>query len=91
MTRAGDSGGTMVTMHMGKANTVVRRRRGVAADMLGRVMVLLRDLFSALRVVLLRGHLALTTGSEVVTGVLVVVMVGTVTGSPLHLLLLISR
>ena len=43
----GVNGVTMATMRMGMANTAVRRQRVVATDMLGRVMALWRDLFSA--------------------------------------------
>ena len=82
-------------MHMGMANTVVRHPREVVVDMLGRVMVLLRDLFSALRVVLSRELLARTIGREVVIVVPVVVVVGvvvgTVTDSLLHQPLLTIR
>ena len=91
MIRPGESGGRMVMMHMGMDKTVARHLREVVVVMPGRVMVLLRDLFLALWVVLLRGRLALTTGSEVDTGVLVVVVVGTVTGSLLHLWLITRR
>nr|XP_020169709.1 basic proline-rich protein-like [Aegilops tauschii subsp. strangulata] len=70
----GDNGVMMVTMRMVKASIEARRRRAAAVVMLGRVMVQLRDLFTALRVALLRGHRALTTGSEVVTMVIVVVV-----------------
>ena len=69
----GDSGGTMVTLRMVMPNTVVRHRWVVAADMLGRVMVLRRDLFSVLRVVLLRGRMARAIGSGEATAVIVVI------------------
>ena len=83
MIRPEDSGGMMDMMLMGMANTVDRRLREVDVVMPGRVMVLPRDHFSALRVVLSREHLARTTGREVATMVTVVVVaVGTAaTGS----------
>lgn len=68
-------------MLMGMANTVVRHPREVVVVMPGRVMVLLRDLFSALRVVSSRELQAQTTGREVATVVTVVVVVVVVAGT----------
>ena len=94
MIRPGDSGGMMATMHMGMANTVARHPREVVVVLPGRVMVLLRDLFFVLWVVLSRELLAWTTGREVVTVgpmvVVVVVVVGTA-DSLRHRLLLTMR
>ena len=68
-------------MLMGMANTVDRHLREVDVIMPGRVMVLLRDLFSALLVVLSRELQARTTGREVATVVIVVVVVVVVVGT----------
>ena len=76
MIRRGDSGGTMDMILIGMANTVDCLLREVDVVMPGRVMVLLRDHFSALRVVLSRELQARTTGREVATVVIVVVVVG---------------
>ncbi|XP_044350952.1 uncharacterized protein [Triticum aestivum] len=81
----GDNVVTMVTMRMVKANIVVHHRRVAAVVMLGRAMVQLRDLFTALRVALLRGHQALTTHSKVTTVVIVAEVAGTGSVSLLRL------
>lgn len=92
MDHLGDNGVTMVIMLMVLANIVARRRRAAAVDMHGRVMEQQRDLFTALREALLRGHLAQSIDREVVTVVIVVVaVVGTVTVSLLRPSLLSRR
>lgn len=83
----GDNEVMMVIMPMGMAIIVAHRRRAAGTDMHGRVMVPLKDRSTAPRVVLLRGHLAHITDSEVATEVIVVVtVVGTTTANLLRLL-----
>ena len=85
MQHLGDNGVMMASIRMARVMIVARPLRATGMVMPDRVMERLKDHFMALQEALSRGLLALITGREVVTMVIVVVAVGeTVTASILR-------